>query len=198
MFYTSISCSQCKTVFQPGLYNTQGFVACPRCLTPSQISVFPAFFRSVEAAVPAARLLDSESSCFYHADKQAVIPCDLCGRFLCALCDMEFAGQHVCPACLEQRKKKGTEKKLEARFVQYDQIALSVAVLPLLLMPFWFMTLLTAPAALYIVIRHWKTPLSILPRSRARMAVAGLIAVAEIIGWIVLLIILLDKLFAHV
>ena len=89
MFYTSISCSQCKTVFQPGLYNTQGFVACPRCLTPTQMSVFPAMFRSVEAAVPAARLVDNESSCFYHADKQAVIPCDLC--FAVGTFDAEIA-----------------------------------------------------------------------------------------------------------
>ncbi|MFH0879928.1 MAG: hypothetical protein V2A34_09465 [Lentisphaerota bacterium] len=193
MIYTTISCDRCKAVFQPGLFNTASFIACPNCLAASHIQVFPAFYRSMEGVAPATRLIDNEASCFYHADKQAVIPCDVCGRFLCALCDMEFSGRHLCPACLQQQKAAGSEKKLEARFIHYDQLALSMAALPMLVFPLWFFTMFTAPATLYVIIRYWKAPLSILPRSKARMVVAGLLATGQLIGWLAVLYLLAEK-----
>ena len=49
----------------------------------------------------------------------------------CALCSIDFAGRHLCPACLESGKTKGKMADLENRRVLYDNIALAVSLLPL-------------------------------------------------------------------
>src|SRR6185369_8347066 len=97
------------------------------------------------------------------------VPCDVCGRFLCALCDVDLNGQHVCPACLTSGKQKGRLTHLENRRVLYDNIALGLALLPIVLGP---LALFTSPAAIYVVIRYWNAPSSILPRTKARMILA--------------------------
>ena len=75
-------------------------------------------------------LVDGEASCFYHPAKKAVLPCESCGRFLCAVCDVEMNGQHLCPACLASGKKKGRLKQLENRRTLYDSLALGRRRLP--------------------------------------------------------------------
>jgi hypothetical protein len=44
-------------------------------------------------------------------------------------------------------------------------------------------TLLTAPAALFMSIRYWKAPTSIIPRTKIRFMVAMFFAVTQIVGW---------------
>ena len=68
---------------------------------------------------------------------------------------------------------------METRRTLYDTIALIISTLPVLL--FW-PALIGAPTALYYVIRRWRTPLSILPRTRIRFVLAALFALAEIAG----------------
>ncbi len=124
--------------------------------------------------------MDDQAGCFYHPQKKAVVLCAYCGRFLCALCDVEWGGEHLCPACLETGKKKGRIISLERRRVLYDAAALKLAVYPVLM--FWF-TLLTAPIALYIAIRHWNSPTSILGRTHVRSVLAILLSSLEILAW---------------
>ena len=66
----------------------------------------------------------------------------------------------------------------------YDNIALLLALQPIILLPFWFMTILTAPAALFMVIRYWRAPSSVAPRTKARFVTAGILALLEIAGMI--------------
>jgi hypothetical protein len=128
-----------------------------------------------------AVVVENEASCFYHPQKKAVLPCEGCGRFLCALCDCELHGQHFCPACLETGKKKGKIKRLENERVLYDDLALALAVLPLLI---FYFTLVTAPIALYIAIRYWNSPRSIVRRqTHWRFVIAIIFATLEIAGW---------------
>jgi len=61
----------------------------------------------------------------------------------------------------------------------YDSIALALATLPVFL--FW-PVFGTAPVSLFLVIRHWNSPRSIVPRTRIRLYLAALFAVAEIGG----------------
>jgi hypothetical protein len=147
------------------------------------VEVFPAYFREGSAGASAQPLVvASEAGCFYHPNKKAVIACQNCGRFLCALCDLEVDGRHVCPACLESGRKKGKLEKLENRRVLADHLALGLAVWPLL---FVWPSLFGAPMALYIVVRYWNAPVGVTNRhSRARMVVAGTLAAVEILGWI--------------
>jgi len=67
----------------------------------------------------------------------------------------------------------------------HDSVALALATLPALL--FW-PVLLTAPLTLFWIVRHWNSPGSILPRTRARFYLAGVIALSQI-GFIVVLIV---------
>jgi hypothetical protein len=163
------------------MFNQPDLTPCPACRVPLQIEIFPALFR------PAARgrggealMVEGESSCFYHPQKKAAVPCDGCGRFLCALCDCELHGEHFCPACLETGRQKGRIKHLENQRTLYDAIALSLATLPLLI---FYFTIVTAPIALYLAIRYWNAPMSIVHRTKARLVLAILLATAQIAGW---------------
>jgi hypothetical protein len=77
---------------------------------------------------------------------------------------------------------------LENRRILYDSAALGLAVLPLVVFFFWFLTLATAPAAIILAIYSWRKPNSILPRTRIRSWLAIVIAALQIAGWVVLFI----------
>lgn len=179
-----VACVGCKTELPPDLENAGDFLGCPSCLNHLRVFAFPALRRSSPVLVAAPALAAGEASCFYHSAKQAVIACESCGRFLCALCDVEIGGSHRCPSCLEAGKQKRKLETVENRRMLYDSLALGLAVLPVLI---WPLTILSAPAALFIVIRYWSDPLSILPRTRIRFVIAALIALAQIGGWLTLL-----------
>jgi hypothetical protein len=91
--------------------------------------------------------------------------------------------EHICPACLESGQQKGRLEQLQKGRVLYDDIALALAVYPVLLWPF---TLVSAPAALYFAVRHWKVQSSIVPRTKGRKIAAVILAVLQIAGWITL------------
>src|ERR1044071_2257196 len=102
----SVTCTRCESPLGPN--NLSALAPCPSCGTPIEAEVFPAMFRPIAAAVRGENVvIEGESSCFYHPQKKAVVPCDVCGRFLCALCDIELNDQHLCPGCLQSGQKKG-------------------------------------------------------------------------------------------
>ncbi len=168
--------------------NTPSFVRCPACGVSVQAEIFPAFFRAPAGAAPPAEPLVSteEAGCFFHPAKKAVTPCGRCGRFLCAVCDLELApGRHLCPECLENGRATDLRRDLETSRVFYDKFALLLAGVPLLI-PFfgWFMTIFTAPAALVLGIAAWsQPPRSLVRRSRLRLGLALLLALLVLLGW---------------
>ena len=176
-----LTCTQCGTVLSAGMLNTIDPSVCPKCASLIRAEVFPAFFRKAEGQTAESPLADSEAGCFFHPLKKAVVPCGSCGRFLCALCEVELGGKHVCPVCLEAGKSKRKIKNLETERVLYDNIALSIAILPMLV---FFVTIVTAPASIYYSMRHWKSPISILPRTKVRFVFAVLISVLQLGGWL--------------
>lgn len=125
-------------------------------------------------------MVEGESSCFFHPQKKAVVPCAGCGRFLCALCDCDFGGTHFCPACLEAGKSKGKIKALDNRRTRYDSIALALALLPMLI---FYFTLITAPMTLFVAIRYWNAPRSLVRSNRTRFVLSIIIALLQIGGW---------------
>jgi hypothetical protein len=175
-----VLCLGCGRNLPPDFENADEFAPCPNCLERVRVFAFPAL-RRAESVVAAAPTIESgEASCFYHPAKQALVACDSCGRFLCALCDIEMGQSHRCPACLESAKRKGKLDVVQTRRVLYDGLALTVATVPII---FWPLTVVTAPAALYLVVRHWRQPGSILPRTKIRFVLAAFIAFAQICGW---------------
>ena len=177
-----VPCTSCKAALPTDLLDG-AFHMCPRCLTWIRVHLFPAFIREQPAAVTEPVLIEGQSSCFYHPQKTAVVPCESCGRFLCALCDVEIGGVHRCPKCLEAGRLKQEVQTLLTEHTRYDRIALALTTLALF---FWPVTLLTAPAALYLVIRYWNKRSTVLPGRRIGYVVAGLLAIAEICGWMFL------------
>ena len=47
-----------------------------------------------------------------------------------------------------------------------------------------WLTILSAPMAIYLSIRHWKSPSSIIPRTKVRFVAAIGLATLQIGGWI--------------
>src|SRR6185312_11526726 len=123
---------------------------------PLKVEVFPALFRKIDAGKSGETIMvEGESSCFYHPQKKAVLPCDGCGRFLCALCDCPLDGRHLCPTCLEAGRTKGKIKSLDNERTLYDSIALALTLYPLII---FYFTLITAPLALFVAVRYWNAP----------------------------------------
>jgi len=189
------NCPKCFRPLPDEFLNLPDLQPCPDCQTPIRVEIFPALFRPIQSGRAAEVVLaDTEASCFFHAQKRAVVPCGACGRFLCALCDCELNGQHYCPTCLEAGKTKGKIKNLEASRTRYDNIALALTFYPLVV--FWF-TIVAAPIALFLVIRHWNSPRGLTEPSRTRLVVAGSMAALEIAAWVVFFIIIFTKGFKH-
>jgi len=181
MSLSLLLCPKCNGALTETVFNRTELTPCPVCATPLQVEVFPALFRSVSAGRDGeAALIETESTCFYHPQKKAHLPCEGCGRFLCALCDCELHGKHYCPACLEIGKTKRKIKSLETERTLYDSLALSLAVVPLVI---FYLTFVTAPAALYIAVRYWNAPRSIVHRSKIRLVLAIIFASLQIVGW---------------
>src|SRR6476469_5668757 len=143
MIRPSVACTGCQARLPPDFFNLQHFAPCPYCEATMRIRVFPALIRSESPAEAAPVVEEGESSCFYHPHKRAVVACESCGRFLCALCDIEFGDSHRCPNCLSSKTRKQPE--LENRRTLYPGIALALATLPILIWPF---TVITAPSSI--------------------------------------------------
>ncbi len=177
-----LHCTKCNTFLPRHAINSNSLVACGTCNSLLRADVFPAIYRSLPKGQSAQALqMDKEAGCFYHPRKKAQVPCSSCGRFVCALCDVVLNDRHLCPACFEKGKGKGKIKNLENHRTCYDTIALIVATVPIL---FYFITIFTAPLAIYLTVKHWSMPAGITPWTRIRFIIAFLLAGFQIVGWI--------------
>jgi hypothetical protein len=189
MLTRRVRCTGCQIPVATGAYNTGAFHNCSGCGAALRIEVFAALLAPPRLGAEAERILvEGESSCFFHPAKKASVACDGCGRFLCTVCDIELSGRHLCPQCLESGKRKGNLQEIEDRRTLYDSVALALATYPLLI---FYFTIITAPMSLYITIRHWKAPSSIISRGKWRFIVAAILATTQLGGWTALLIAML-------
>jgi len=167
----------------PEFLNTDQYRSCPKCRAPLKLRVFPALVNPPPPISPGRDLLEGGSSCFYHPAKAAEAICEGCGRFLCALCDIDFNGKHLCSSCLEIGKKKGRMPNLQNFRFRYDKIALNLSILPIILTVF---TLITAPIAFFMCFYYWKSPPSLTTNSKSRFIWAGIISGIQILIWIMI------------
>lgn len=187
MGVSPIECPACRAALPSPQLNREADEPCPACRRPLRAFAFPALYRPPENATRAAASVPGDATCYAHADHAAQSACDRCGRFMCGLCDVDLGGRHLCPACLDIAREKTDRGRFEARSIRYDGLALALAFWPGAALATWFLTIFTAPAALFLTIRFWGRPLSILPRSRVRFVFAFLLSLAQIVGWIVLI-----------
>jgi len=173
-------CGNCGTLVRVPLAAAEAATTCPSCRAAIEARVFPAAFHSPIGRLAEPVVADGEAGCFYHPDKRAEVHCESCGRFLCALCDVELESKHVCPLCIEVGITQGTMPHLRNSIIPYDSLALALAVVPPVTLIGIYFLIFTAPTALIIAIYGWNKPTGMLTWRRGRLVLAMLIAVAEI------------------
>ncbi|MBI3882210.1 MAG: hypothetical protein HY301_19385 [Verrucomicrobia bacterium] len=154
---------------------------CPACEVETRVVLFPAFDWPFAEAVRAELVvLTGEATCFYHPQKRAHVPCDACGRFLCALCDLDVNGAHLCPQCLETGAKKSRLPELERERTRWDRIVSTLLFAPLVLC--WVLLPLTSLVALVVIGWKWKAPPSLVSNTRISLGVYAAVAVLQFGG----------------
>ncbi len=176
-----VRCSNCSKPLPQFFLDNDDLLNCPACDVMIQVKAFPALLRATEGEASGRVLVqENEASCFYHPGKKAEVPCSSCGRFLCGLCDLEINGNHLCSSCITAVNKENILPAIDNRRMLYDDLAFKLAVFPLLI--FWF-TIFTAPVSLYVAIRYWNYPTSIIPRTKLRLVAAMLLSGIQVISW---------------
>jgi len=187
----AIRCTGCgfplsNDVLESGTLARQ-FRACHFCGSEILALVFPAMF--APPAIPSAAEMQAaagDATCFYHSSKRAKAPCSQCGRFLCALCTVEFSGAVWCPECFEAGRTRKKVVNLENQRTLHDSIALALATWPALVI---YPSLLAAPGAMFYSIYYWNRPTSIVRRHpKARLVLAIVLSMVQIGLWIALAI----------
>ena len=170
----SIICPGCSGEVAP-VEGKSGWQNCPYCERALQIRVWG----SVHQNNNAAGAISDQATCFFHPDKAYQACCQRCGRFVCALCDLQLGAEHVCPACFERGRVQsgaGTgTAEWRHRDVLYDSIAVTVGWGWIL---FWPTFVAALPAAIFLHVKYRKAPRSyLIPRRGWRfwMAYAGLL-----------------------
>jgi len=179
----ALHCPRCQVLLPVEFAGKPDVAPCPGCGEKLQAEVFPALFRPPAPVNTGEKLMiEGEASCFYHPSKKAVVPCGSCGRFLCALCDVELNDQHLCPSCLESGKKKGKITNLQNQRTCYDRMALGLSVLAV---PLWFFAPVIGAIVIFLVVRHWKSPMSLVRGSKTRLVIAAGLGAAEMVGSVI-------------
>lgn len=176
-------CGRCKRWTSIPLSGESFSARCRYCAAFTRIELFPALYRGIKPGMAGRPVLeDDESSCFYHPDKKAVSVCRGCGRFLCSLCEVEWGEMLLCPVCIERGAAREASDFAGAGRFHYDSLALALAVYPLLI---FYLTIISAPIALYLSVRYWRADMSCLPRGKSRLAAAFVISALQLAGWAV-------------
>lgn len=144
--------------------------SCPYCQKMLQMCIWPVVHQNNKAAAT----LSDQATCFFHPDKAFQACCQRCGRFMCALCDLQLGAEHVCPACFERGRGDTGPKVGEAewrhRDVLYDSIAVALGWGWIIIWPTFVVAL---PAVIFLHVKYRKAPRSyLIPRSGWRFWVA--------------------------
>ncbi|MEO7794930.1 MAG: hypothetical protein ABIV06_09175 [Thermoanaerobaculia bacterium] len=181
----SLVCSGCSSPLPAAALAARDW-ECTNCAAKLALTIFPALWRASPAAETGHALSsDSDAACFFHTAKRAEVACDACGRFICSLCAVELGGGSYCPACIDSGDRRAGVPSLETHRTLWDRIALAVAVLPMLI---FYVTLVTAPVAIFLSIRHWSSPGSLLGRSRWRFVVAIVLGGLQLFGMVAVIL----------
>jgi hypothetical protein len=180
-----IKCPSCRLPLPRDATALEALNGCPSCLKPISVFVLPGYHRSPVTGRAAEKVTgESESTCFFHASKKAAVPCDECGRFLCALCDVQVDSRHLCPTCLESGRRLGSIGSLERSRTRWDIIVwtINLGLFTCIGLP------VVALANLLITVLLWRAPASRVVRSRVwtlvGTGVAVLLTLAALIGMI--------------
>ncbi len=158
----TIACPNCSGDVAP-LETPTGWQSCPYCQKQLQIQLWPAIRRYTSAAAA----MPDQATCFFHPDKAFQACCKRCGRFVCALCDLQLGAAHVCPTCFERGRADsghdGGKAEWRHRDVLYDSISVTLGWSWIIVWPVFVVAL---PTAIFLHVKYRKAPRSyLIPRS---------------------------------
>jgi len=165
----TVMCPNCAGDITP-TETASGWQHCPFCSERLQVRLWPVARQS--AAAMAA--MPEQATCFFHPDKGFQACCQRCGRFVCALCDLQLGAEHVCPTCFERGRTDttiaGGKSEWRRRDVLYDSIVLTIGYAWIVI---WPLIIAAIPTAIILHVKFRKAPRSYLvPRSGWRFWVA--------------------------
>jgi hypothetical protein len=182
---STVACPNCGGLVTPAEV-PGGWQTCPYCAKRLQIRVWPV----ARPKTDVVSAMPEHATCFFHPEKAFEACCQRCGRFLCALCDLQLGAEHVCPTCFERGRADTGQSDGKAewrhRDILYDSIAVTAGWGWIL---FWPLFVAALPATIVLHVKFRKAPRSYLvPRSGWRfwVAYAGFIWLPLLIGSFVL------------
>ncbi|MBN2163917.1 MAG: hypothetical protein JXR25_14370 [Pontiellaceae bacterium] len=186
----NVKCPECTYPLAAEHYNTPvGHQVCGNCLSKVVVHALPALYRKKQSGASAQEAGLDDAGCYFHESKKAAHVCDSCGRFLCELCALPMGEETLCTSCLEHHRSESSSRHdFIPRQFRYDRLALGLAIIPLVYFP---LTLFTAPAVLFIVLRYRKKELFMAQHVKGRMVTAFILGLLEVLGWLVAFIALI-------
>lgn len=165
----TVSCPDCSGDVAR-IETDTGWQSCPFCQKRLQIRLWPTVRQNTSAAVA----MPDQATCFFHPDKAFQACCQRCGRFVCALCDLQVGAEHVCPTCFERGRADsglaGGKAEWRHRDVLYDSIAVALGWGWIIV---WPVIVAALPTAIFLHVKYRKAPRSyLMPRSGWRFWVA--------------------------
>ena len=177
----TVACPNCGGAVTPTA-GPSGWQSCPYCEKRLRIQVWPV----VRQKTNAASVMPEQATCFFHPEKAFEACCQICGRFMCALCDLQLGAEHVCPMCFERGRTdsglQGGTAEWRHRDVLYDSIALTIGWGWVLV---WPLIIAALPATIVLHVKFRKAPRSyLIPRWGWRFwaAYVGLIWLPLLLG----------------
>jgi hypothetical protein len=180
---TPLPCPNCQAALPVPAAGEETNILCPACRRSVRLVVFPALLApATNGAVPEPVVAEGEAACFYHPARRAVVPCESCGRFLCALCDLPVAGKHLCPSCLESGSQRGDVQTLERSRLRHDLIVWYLLIVPLVVFCLLFIAPVTSVIALIWAVAKRNAKPSLVDNTRIRLLGAMVFAVVALFG----------------
>jgi hypothetical protein len=184
---TSLSCPRCSETLPVSRAESRRTFECPACHAEVEAFIFPAFQDDPATRLQIEVAQGSEAVCFFHPRYRALTPCDHCGRFLCRLCAIDVGKRKLCAECLAQLRSQKSETGLVQHAALFDNTALFLVIAPTVTIALAFLTIISAPAALFLSIYYWPRQWTLLHRSPLRFGVAGMLSVLVLAGWAMLI-----------
>ncbi len=142
--------------------------------------------RSKEEAIAGAIAAEGDARCRFLPELKAETVCDSCGALLSERAAAHWGEKVFCLPCVHRLRDSGAvveDGGLLGRLKIYDNLAL---LLVTLLAP---LSLLTAPVALYLLIRYRKAPRGLVPRNTGRWWLAMALSLISLSVWLGFLVI---------
>lgn len=159
-----------------------GTAVCQTCGRGNTALVFPALHFNPSAkppSLPAEPPAEGEAACFYSPNRKATKVCSHCGVLISDIWSAHWGSEVVCLRCLDHLRDTAKDSRFEKGRPLWDNIALATALVPATLIFYWA-AFITAPAALFLSIRYWSAPRSLVPRSRLRIATALVLSLLQV------------------